>query len=83
MWVVHTWVRDTQLIGRLLVHSDLVPDIQACFDLYHRIGVPLLAAIKGRAVQLLSRLNRCIVCDSMPVVGTFTSASCGCTFEVC
>lgn len=61
-----TWIGYAQLIGSLLVHPDLVPHIEACLDLHHRVCVALSAVVKGRAVQLLSRLGSRMICVAPP-----------------
>ena len=55
--MISTWIGDAQLVDSLLVHPDLVPDVDSCPYLHHRVGVPLLAAVKGHAVYLLIWLD--------------------------
>ena len=64
--MMSTWVGYAQLIDALLDHPDLVPDVDSCLYLHHRVGVPLLAAVKGQAVHLLIWLDDSMVCLASP-----------------
>ena len=76
--MMSTWIGDAQLVGCLPMHPDLVPDVDSRSYFHHGVGVPLLAAVKGQAVQLLIWLDNSVVCLASPASMTSLSTALHC-----